>query len=82
MNQSAKSDTAVRRLAGASVTAIVLGAIVTLCGLVMDWGGFVGGMALGAGIGLVVVGAYLWGYANGIRRGGSRATWLPSRDAE
>ncbi|MFF2369670.1 hypothetical protein [Agromyces sp. NPDC058110] len=82
MNQASASVVAVRRITVASIVAIAIGAIVAILGIGLDWQGFLGGMALGAGIGLVVVGAYFWGYANGVRRGGSRAMWLPGRDAD
>lgn len=51
-----------------------------LAGTVLDWVGFWGGLGLGAGIGLMVVGAYFLGFGNGIRRAGTRAVWLPSEE--
>ncbi|MCT9001319.1 hypothetical protein [Microbacterium memoriense] len=69
-----------RRITLVSIVTFALGAIIVLCGIGLDWGGFGGGMAIGAGGGLCLVGAYFAGFANGFRRGpGSGASWLPSR---
>lgn len=82
---TARTDPAFRRINRMAITLIVAGGIVVFLGIGLDWGGFVGGMALGAGVGSVIVGAYFWGYANGLRRTATRASadpasWLPSRD--
>jgi len=61
-----------------SASLVVLGALLLLAGIVLDWSGFWGGAGLGAGVALAVVGAYLGGYANGLRRAGSAAVWIPS----
>lgn len=68
------------RVTVAAITLLVAGVLLFLLGIVLDWGGFVGGLGLGAGIALGLVGAYFWGYGNGIRRGGVRASWLPSHE--
>ena len=69
-----------RRLTGAAIAAIVTGVVIVILGVGFGWSGVGGGFALGAGVGLAGVGAYLWGYANGMRRPATRAGWLPSRD--
>lgn len=69
-----------RRLTGAAITAIVAGVAIVVLGVGFGWSGVGGGFALGAGVGLAGVGAYLWGYANGMSRPATRAGWLPSRD--
>ncbi|MDN3494586.1 hypothetical protein QL996_01480 [Planococcus sp. APC 4015] len=68
------------RVSIAAITLVIAGLVLFLLGIVLDWGGFVGGLGLGAGVALGLVGAYLWGYGNGIRRGGVRASWLPSQE--
>lgn len=80
-----RGDTAFGRIIGAAIASMVVGGIAVFLGIGLDWGGFSGGLALGGGVGLVVVGAYFWGYANGLRRTATRASadfpsWLPSRD--
>ena len=69
-----------RRLVVGAIVAIVAGLVIVVLGLGFDWSGFLGGCALGAGIGLALVGVYLWGYTNGLQRVAARPTWLPSRD--
>ena len=71
-----------RRIIGAAIGAVVVGGIIVLLGVGFEWGGIGGGFAIGAGVGLALVGTYFWGYANGLRRPVSRATWLPSRDVQ
>lgn len=73
------------RIIGGAIASMVVGGIIVILGIGLDWGGLVGGFAIGGGIGLVVVGAYFWGYANGLKRAAtlastSPASWLPSRD--
>lgn len=70
-----------RRIAIAALAAILVGGVIVFVGIGLDWGGFLGGLALGGGIGLVVVGAYFMGYAHGVRNPVSRRAWLPSQDA-
>lgn len=71
-----------RRLTGGAIAAIVVGAVIVVLGVGFGWSGIGGGFALGGGVGLALAGAYLWGYANGLRRTPARATWLPSRDGQ
>lgn len=86
MSESTKRvDAASVRIVGAAIASMVVGSITVFLGIGLDWGGLGGGLALGGGIGLVVVGAYFWGFANGLRRTATRAStdpssWLPSRD--
>lgn len=70
-----------RRVIVVAITLAVAGVLLFLLGIVLDWGGFFGGFGLGAGIALGLGGAYFWGYADGIRRGGPQASWLPSRES-
>lgn len=69
------------RVVIAAIIGIVVGLVLVIVSIGLDWRGFSGGMATGAGIGLMVVGAYFWGYANGLRRPVSRGDWRPSQDA-
>lgn len=64
-----------------SVAAVVLGLAVFIVGMGLDWHGFWGGVGQGLGLGAAGMGLYLWGYANGLRRGGPRAAWRPSKDS-
>ena len=73
-------STRYRRIIGAAIAAVIVGGIIVFVGTGLDWGGFVGGLGLGAGSGLMLVGAYFWGYGNGLRRPLARAGWLPSRE--
>lgn len=80
-----RTDNAFGRIIGGAIASMVVGGIIVFIGIGLDWGGLGGGFALGGGIGLVIVGAYFWGYANGLRRTALRAStspesWLPSRD--
>jgi hypothetical protein len=75
-----RTPVALGRVTAAAIALLVVGAVVVLVGTVLEWGGFWGGLALGAGIGLTLVGAYFWGFGNGVRRAGPRAVWLPSQD--
>ncbi|GAA5212825.1 hypothetical protein [Microbacterium kyungheense] len=72
---------------GGAVGVIVAGLVVLVLGVGLDWGGVGGGAAMGVGVGLVAIGMYVWGYANGLRKAGRGATapggaWLPSRDGQ
>ena len=81
---SESTDQAARRyqrIIGGAIGAIIAGLVIVVLGIGFEWGGVGGGLAIGAGAGLAGVGAYFWGYANGLRRPIPRGTWLPSRDA-
>lgn len=78
---SQQTQTAFSRTITAAVIVIAGGMIVLVLGIGLDWGGIWGGFGLGVGIGLALVGAYLLGFANGLRRPKLRGSWLPSRDA-
>ncbi len=86
MNETtARRDNAFRRIIGAAIASVVVGGLIVVIGIGLDWGGFGGGLALGAGVGLVLVGAYFGGFAHGLRQAMTRVsaapgTWLPSRD--
>ncbi|MFG6502675.1 hypothetical protein [Microbacterium sp. P05] len=80
MTSPPRSDRALTRLVAFAVAAIAVGASLLLLALVLDWEGFWGGAVMGAGIAVGIVGAYFWGYANGLRRSGGRTVWLPSDD--
>jgi len=72
---------------GGAVGVIVVGLVVLVLGVGLEWGGVGGGAAMGVGVGLVAIGMYVWGYANGLRkarRGGAKheGAWLPSRDGQ
>ena len=83
MNKSkSMSADALTTVSRSAIACIAVGAGVFLLGIVLDWSGLWGGFGLGAAIGVILVGTYLWGFANGIRRAGPRATWLPSQDPE
>lgn len=67
----------------ALIAAVVLGIAgiaVFLLAIGFEWGGFGGGMAMGAGIGLALAATFFWGYATGLRAPGIRAQWRPSDD--
>lgn len=64
-----------------ALVAVTVGAVVLLASFALDWGGFWGGAVQGAALGVLGFGLYLWGYTNGLRRGGLRSAWLPSKDA-
>ncbi|MGM1018477.1 MAG: hypothetical protein ACQEW8_13165 [Actinomycetota bacterium] len=69
------------RVLWVAIGLIVLGATVVILAIGFDWEGFLGGFGLGAGVGAMLVGTYLWGFSNGIRRGHPKAGWLPSQGA-
>lgn len=81
MNASAQSTT--RGSTSVVVLAIVgmiIGLTLLILAIGLDWSGFAGGFAIGVGIGMTGVGAYIWGYRNGMRRPRVQDAWLPSRD--
>ena len=76
-----RTSTVFGRVLWVAIALIVLGALVLLLAIGLDWEGFSGGFAIGAGIAAMLVGTYMWGFSNGIRRGNPKAGWLPSQGA-
>lgn len=70
-----------RAVIAIAIGLVVVGFIAVLLSIGLEWRGFGGGFAVGAGIGAMLVGAYFWGWTNGLRRPASAARWLPSEDA-
>jgi hypothetical protein len=64
-----------------SIGIMVLGVAAVLVSVGLEWQGFGGGFAVGAGIGATLIGTYFWGWTTGLRRSASRERWLPSEDA-
>ncbi|QAY60902.1 hypothetical protein ET475_13495 [Microbacterium protaetiae] len=69
-----------RGVVALAICLVAVGLIVVVLSAGFDWHGFAGGLALGAGIGTMLVGAYFWGWMNGLRRQGSSARWLPGEE--
>jgi len=80
MNEFTRKTSMIRSLVPIAIGAMVVGAVILLVAVVNDAEGLAGGAVIGAAIGLLVVGAYFWGYANGLRRPEPRGQWLPSED--
>lgn len=57
---------------------LATGAVALLLAIGFDLHGFGGGLMQGTSVGTMLVGTYLWGFANGSRRA-QRRLWLPSR---
>ncbi|KAA9086613.1 hypothetical protein [Microbacterium radiodurans] len=68
----------IARIRFVALSAAVVGAVLVLTALVLDWAGFWGGFALGSGIAMVVVAAYLLGLVTGMRRGAATPAWRPA----
>lgn len=60
--------------------AAIAGAVLALLAIGFDFSGFWGGFALGAGVGLIVIAAYLSGLVTGMSRAVTGPTWLPARE--
>ena len=85
MEHASKSSSvaASGRIRWAGFFAIIVGFIAFVLAIGFEVRGFGGGLVMGAGIGAAAVGAYFWGYANGLRRADDeRLNWLPSQDAQ
>lgn len=80
MTRNDTTTTTLSRLVVVAICAIVLGGALAIIAIGLEWRGFAGGLAQGAGIGLAGVGCYMWGFLNGLRKTVHRAAWLPSRD--
>lgn len=68
------------RLRRAAAVAAITGALLALVAVGFDFSGFWGGFALGTGVGLIVVAAYLSGLVTGMRRALPASMWLPARE--
>ncbi|UNK69907.1 hypothetical protein [Microbacterium sp. H1-D42] len=78
---TALSATSISRIRIVAIIGIVIGLLAVLLAAGLDWSGFGGGLATGAGIGVMLVSVYFWGYANGVGRPLSRSGWRPSADS-
>jgi len=72
------STTSTSRIRLIAIVGVLVGLSVVVVATGLDWAGFVGGMAIGAGIGVMLIGVYFWGYANGLGRPLVRSGWRPS----
>jgi len=70
-----------RIMIGVAIGLMLVGFVAVMLSLGCEWHGFGGGFAVGAGIGAMLVGAYFWGWTNGLRRPAQPSRWLPSEDA-
>ncbi|MCR2818376.1 hypothetical protein NQ166_05930 [Microbacterium sp. zg.Y1090] len=77
---SNRASAAIARVKWVAIAGMLAGAVLLLVAIALEWRGFWGGAAQGAGIGLIAVGAYFWGLGDGIGRAVPQAAWLPSRD--
>jgi len=77
---SSRAAAAIGRIKWVAIVGLLAGAVLLVVALGFEWRGFAGGAVQGAGIGMMAVGAYFWGYGNGIGRAEPQAAWLPSRD--
>jgi len=69
-----------RALIAISIGLVVIGLATVLVSIGLEWHGFGGGFAVGAGIGAMLVGASCGGWAMAHRRSMPPARWLPSED--
>lgn len=69
------------RIGVAAMLAIVAGLVLVVLSIGLEWRGFVGGTAIGAGVAFMAVAAYFWGFVNGLHRAGRRGAWRPSEDS-
>lgn len=76
-----RASAVIGRMKWVAIGGMLLGAVVLLVAIGLDWHGFWGGVVQGAGIGMIAVGAYFWGYGNGIGRGAPATVWLPSQES-
>ncbi len=81
-DQQTRTTAVYRRIIAFAVASMLAGVVLVVLAIGFEWSGFVGGLGIGVGVGVGVVGAYLWGYANGLRKPVTRGAWLPSRDAQ
>ena len=77
---SSRASAAIGRVKWVAISGMIAGAVLLLVAIGLEWRGFWGGAAQGAGIGLIAVGAYFWGLGDGIGRAVPVAAWLPSQD--
>jgi len=76
--KKAWSTRTLRWLSIVAILAVVVGFVLVLISVGMEWHGFGGGFAVGAGVGLMVVGSYFWGYSSGLRKPTVSGAWRPS----
>ncbi|MCR2784335.1 MULTISPECIES: hypothetical protein [unclassified Microbacterium] len=79
-NLSNRASAAIGRVKWVAIVGMLLGAVLLILAIGLEWRGFWGGAVQGTGIGMIAVGAYFWGYGNGLGRAEPVAAWLPSRD--
>lgn len=77
---SSRASAVIGRIKWIAIVGMVAGAVLLLVAIGLEWRGFWGGAAQGAGIGMIAAGAYFWGFGNGIGRGVPAAVWLPSQE--
>ena len=68
------------RFRWAAAVAAIAGAVLALLAIGFDFSGFWGGFALGTGVGMIVLAAYLSGLVTGMSRALPASTWLPARE--
>lgn len=76
--QRTPSEAALRKFITAAMIGLVVGLILLITAIGLDWGGYLGGFAIGVAIGLMLVGAYFWGFMNAVRQRPTRDAWRPS----
>ncbi|WEG07621.1 hypothetical protein PU630_10160 [Microbacterium horticulturae] len=77
-NNGAARRVGIRPLVVIATTGIAVGFALVIVSIGLDWHGFGGGFAVGAGVGMMLVGAYCWGYSGGMHRRASTRWWRPS----
>ncbi len=78
MSSSSRVPRSLSRVRLGAIVTGVMGAVLLLTAILLDWSGFWGGFAQGAGIALVITAAYLLGLLTGMRRSAGSSTWLPA----
>ncbi|GAD32747.1 hypothetical protein MTS1_00090 [Microbacterium sp. TS-1] len=68
------------RFRWAAAVAAIAGSVLSILAIGFDFSGFWGGFVLGAGVGSIVLAAYLSGLVTGMSRALSAPTWLPARE--
>ncbi|QLD10640.1 hypothetical protein [Microbacterium oleivorans] len=82
MSSSSRVTRSFSRVRLGAVVSGFVGAVLLLTAVVLDWSGFWGGFAQGAGVVLLLTAAYLLGLLTGMRRSAVSPTWLPAGGGE
>ncbi|MBD7956889.1 hypothetical protein H9651_04515 [Microbacterium sp. Sa4CUA7] len=77
---SSRALDVIQRMKWIAIIGMAAGAVLLVLAVGFEWRGFWGGAVQGAGVAFIALGAYFWGFGNGIGRGAPAAVWLPSQD--